>query len=138
MAKQQLKVTDLRIGDKVWDKVNKCNAVITDISWRIGDNITDAFVGISFDGEGSSRLAKLEEVERCNKDFIGNLKVMNRNRLSTSIEWMLWVMVAFCLVMVGFCFGCKDYIMVLSFAINLLCVIVLLIDREEVINIIKA
>ncbi|WP_288946575.1 hypothetical protein [uncultured Porphyromonas sp.] len=57
---------------------------------------------------------------------------MNRNRLDTCIDWVLCAVLVICLVMMGFSAGCGDDRLAGSFAMNLVCVAVLMITRKEV------
>lgn len=55
---------------------------------------------------------------------------MNRNRLDTCIDWVLCAVTVICLVMMGFSAGCGDWLLSVSFTVNLVCVTVSLISRD--------
>lgn len=68
MDKQQLKVTDLRIGDKVRDKRTRFPLIVTGIIWYLGDDLTDATLWLDFDGnEGPDWELELGDVELIGK-----------------------------------------------------------------------
>ncbi len=56
---------------------------------------------------------------------------MNKNRLDTCIDWVLCVVTVICLMMMGFCAGCGDSLVAVSFAMNIVCVAVLMITIKE-------
>ena len=61
---KQLKVTDLRIGDKVRIKGTKGECTVTGLFWRLGNELTEATLDLDFDGnEGDVWEMELEEVE---------------------------------------------------------------------------
>ena len=62
---KQLKVTDLRIGDKVRDKRTKLEFVITGIIWHQGIDPTDAILYLDF--LGGEWGMPLDEVELLGK-----------------------------------------------------------------------
>lgn len=55
-------------------------------------------------------------------------------KIDPCIDWVLCAVFVICLVMMGFCFGCKDYIMAASFAMNIVCVTLLAVIRKEMKN----
>lgn len=55
---------------------------------------------------------------------------MKKNKLNTCIDWVLCAAVAICLLMMGFCAGCGDWLLSVSFTVNLVCVTVSLISRD--------
>lgn len=56
---------------------------------------------------------------------------MNRNRLDTCIDWVLCVVNVICLVMMGFSAGCGDVLVAESFAMNIVCMVLLAVTRKE-------
>lgn len=61
---KQLKVTDLRIGDKVRDKRTRFPLIVTGILWYLGDDPRHATLYLDFDGnEGDEWELELDEVE---------------------------------------------------------------------------
>ena len=62
---EQLKVTDLRIGDKVREKRTKLEFVVTGIIWNQGIDPTDAILYLDF--MGGMWEMPLDEVELVNK-----------------------------------------------------------------------
>ncbi len=65
---KQLKVTDLRIGDKVRDKRMGFEFIVTGISWCLVDDLTTANLCLDFEGnQGDEWEMKLDEVELVEK-----------------------------------------------------------------------
>lgn len=56
---------------------------------------------------------------------------MKKNKLNTCIDWVLCAAVAICLLMMGFCAGCGDYLVAASFAMNVVCMVLLAVTRKE-------
>lgn len=56
---------------------------------------------------------------------------MNRKRLDACIDWVLCAVTVICLVMTGFSAGCGDYLVATSFAMNIVCVALLMTIRKE-------
>ena len=56
---------------------------------------------------------------------------MNRNRLYTRIDRVLCAIFVICIVMMGFCVGCGEWLVAVSFAMNLVCVVLLAVTRDE-------
>ena len=62
---KELKVTDLRIGDKVRDKSTGYEFVVTGISWNIGAPKTEATLYLDFEENmGDVFEYELDEVEK--------------------------------------------------------------------------
>ena len=59
---------------------------------------------------------------------------MNRNRLDTCIDWVLCAVTVICLVMMGFSAGCGDSLIAASFAMNIVCMVLLAVTRKEMKN----
>lgn len=59
---------------------------------------------------------------------------MNRNRLDTCIDLAPCVVFVICLVMMGFSAGCGDVLVAASFAMNIVCVVLLAVTRKGMKN----
>lgn len=61
---KELKVTDLRVGDKVREKATGFELIVTSIFWSIHSPLTEATLSVDFEGnEGDVWEMELEEVE---------------------------------------------------------------------------
>lgn len=68
MAKQQLKVTDLRIGDKVREKKTGFEFIVTSIFWSLHCSTTEATIYADFeDNTADPWEFELDEVELMEK-----------------------------------------------------------------------
>ena len=56
---------------------------------------------------------------------------MNRNRPDTFLDWVLCVVFVICLVMMGFSAGCGELLVAESFAMNVVCMVLLAVTRKE-------
>ena len=52
-------------------------------------------------------------------------------KINTCIDWVLCVVNVICLVMMGFCAGCGEQLVAASFAMNIVCVALLMTIRKE-------
>lgn len=51
-------------------------------------------------------------------------------KIDTCIDWVLVI----CLVMMGFCAGCGEQLVAASFAMNIVCLVLLAVTRKEMRN----
>lgn len=62
-------------------------------------------------------------------------EVMNeKTKINTCIDWMLCAVLVICLVMMGFSAGCGDVLVAESFAMNIVCMVLLAVTRREMKN----
>lgn len=55
-------------------------------------------------------------------------------KIDTCIDWVLSAATVICLVMVGFCAGCGEQLVAASFAMNIVCLVLLEVTRKEMRN----
>lgn len=73
-------------------------------------------------------------MKRVFKDYLITEMEMNRNRPDTFLDWVLCVVFVICLVMMGFSAGRGDFLVAESFAMNIVCVVLLSVTRKEMKN----
>lgn len=59
---------------------------------------------------------------------------MNRNKLDTCIDWLIRLVAVMSLLMTGFSAGCGDVLVAESFAMNIVCMVLLAVTRREMKN----
>ena len=52
-------------------------------------------------------------------------------KLDTCIDWLIRLVAVISLLMTGFSAGCGDYLVATSFAMNIVCVVLLALTRKE-------
>lgn len=57
-----------------------------------------------------------------------------KTKMGTFIDWVLCAVNVFCLVMMGFSAGCGDVLVAGSFAMNIVCMVLLAVTRKEMKN----
>lgn len=70
-------------------------------------------------------------MKRVFKNYLITEMEMNRNKPGTFLDWVLCAVLVICLVMMGFSAGCGDYLVATSFAMNIVCVVLLALTRKK-------